>query len=263
MVVKAGDAARGIVALPWIRAAVSRVRRGGRRELVSLRVVRAGLRAAIQDRVRRSAISFALVATLVAAAPARAGAPPASAEPGGLVGAAAPVQPPRPPPPHERGGKSGEVAALLSVGATAAGAGAIVLGGWRGAGEHADGPMLALAGAGLLVVGPSLGHFYAREAGHAVVFSLLRGFSLGAFSAGALTILGCVVSDGCGTRRGLELAGIGLVGGLGYLALTTYDFADAPRAAHRANARALTIAPAPLRTPGGRTAPGLVVAGSF
>ena len=165
--------------------------------------------------------------------------------------------------PRDAPGKSESTATVLAIGSTAAGFGLLAL----ASHSHDDGDLtraLDWGGLGLIVIGPSAGHIYAGEGLHALGFSALRLVSLGAFVAGVISSLD--ICDGVvpcqnGSNPGANV--LMAAGAIGYVGLTIYDIHGASGAVRRANARALTLAPAPLRTPGGRAAPGLVLAGTF
>jgi hypothetical protein len=160
--------------------------------------------------------------------------------------------------------RSESTATLLAVGATAAGFGLLALATHRDGGDDTLTSALAWSGLGLVVVGPSAGHIYAGEGGHALGFSALRLGSLAALGVGLIASLNeCDVVGPCqdGSKGGARA--LMAAGAIGYVGLTIYDIHDASAAVRRASARALALTPAPLRTPGGRTAPGLVLAGSF
>jgi len=167
----------------------------------------------------------------------------------------------RPSAPTDKG-KDPFVASILAFGATALGLG-FAVGGQDPARPDAGGSRLVLwAGMSALAVGPSAGHFYAGEVRHGLVLSAVRGVAVFAM-AYPWRIVHPTCADCRSTTRGLNLiawGGLAVWGGL-----TIYDLLDARRAAHRANdrARSLTIAPTVLPTPDGRTATGLVVAGTF
>jgi len=163
--------------------------------------------------------------------------------------------------------RSESTALALALGSTAVGFGMFSMASQGGSGHYDS--ALALGGLGLIVVGPSAGHIYAGEGMHALGFSALRLGSLVVFGLGVLSSLDLCDADGPCTgspSNGQPNSGARALlaaGALGYVSLTIYDLHDSLGAARRASARALTVRPAPLRTPGGRTAPGLVVAGTF
>ena len=175
-----------------------------------------------------------------------------------VLGAAPAAAAPDAAPPS--GAKSGVTATALSIGFTMAGF-VLVAAGMSDSDGPDINPVLVFGGLGVLAIGPSAGHVYAGEGEHAAGISLLRSISIVAALRGLDSLQTCHNDSACtGDTGGSALAIGGLVA---YGGLTLYDMYDAHRAAHRYNARAVTIAPAPLRTPGGRAAPGLVLAGSF
>jgi len=185
----------------------------------------------------------AIVVAAVLAVPAVALAQPAAAEA----------------PTHTR---SGGTATVLALGATAAGFGLIAAGEAHGEPTRGADAWLTGAGYALTVVGPSAGHIYAGEGGHALGFSALRAASMVAVVYGATQVMPCL-TEGCPEAHPERGAAFLILGDAAYLGLTIYDVYDAHRAVRRASAPAVVIAPSALRTPGGRTATGLVVAGRF
>ncbi|MBL9019526.1 MAG: hypothetical protein JNL83_35380 [Myxococcales bacterium] len=211
----------------------------------------------------RHAVTAALAASLLAAtaSPALAG-PPGRTAPMGWETPTAPEAPRL---------KSESTATLLAIGATLGGFALIGAGAERGN----DGVMAT--GMAVVLIGPSAGHFYADETGHAVKMSLLRtggalvlgmgliaSFNTEDVQAGAP----CPVDDAtCTTtpthhhsddRTAERMMWLG--GGV-LVAATLYDLWDAHRAARRTNEtarRAWTIAP--MVTNGGG---GFSVGGAF
>lgn len=127
--------------------------------------------------------------------------------------------------------------------------------------------------AGLIVlglwVGPSAGHIYAGEWGHAIGMSTFR---LMTSTAGGIVLFLATLhgdcEDGppgaCDTSTGAVLLGTGLLLAAG--ASAVYDIIDAPRAAERANRRfASDLALAPIVAGGDRggTTRGLALVGRF
>lgn len=139
--------------------------------------------------------------------------------------------------------KSPTVATVASVGVTVGSlAGAIGLA-VQGKGQSG----LYVASAGMLL-GPSVGHWYAGEVG--VTGLVLRGAGLGLI---ALTITSPLESQ----------ATAGYVIGFGALiAGAMYDFGTAGDSARRANRKAVTLAPAMVAGPHSN-APGLGFSGAF
>jgi hypothetical protein len=123
---------------------------------------------------------------------------------------------------------------------------------------------LALGGVGLMAAGPSLGHVYAGEHGHALRMTALR--------VGGLVALGAGVSFAmCESETDVTCPGDGpilllLGAGVGtYVGATLYDFYDAHRAARRSNTRArsaLTVAPSAVSSVAGPV-PALGLSGTF
>jgi hypothetical protein len=157
--------------------------------------------------------------------------------------------------------KSESSATWLSIGATAAGIGGLYL-----AARDENGN-LAIASVALTLIGPSVGHIYAGETGHAVKMSLLRAAGLltlgyGAYQADTYSNSGCIDYCSNGQSDGKTTM---LVGGAILLGATLYDFYDAGRAARRTNekaARALTVAPTMMSTYQGAS-PGVAISGAF
>lgn len=147
------------------------------------------------------------------------------------VAAAEPVQP--------IARKSAAAATTLSVGGTLGGlaAAALIDDERNGARSYA-----ATATAGVaLVVGPSLGHIYAREYGHALRWSGYRFVSLGTLVGGLYLVQRH--DEGYAFGAGLVLAGAGAGASL----VTLYwDLFDAHNAAKRANRRSLPATLVPI-----------------
>jgi len=153
-------------------------------------------------------------------------------------------------------------ATMLAIGGTALGFVSLYAAG------RTDSPGLGWTGVALLVVGPSAGHIYAGESGHATKTSLVRvGAMLTAF-VGLISLVSedtdCI--DACTGDDKSTAETLLWVGGLTYVATALYDIADAPSAAHRANAkqaRAWQIAPTVMPTSTGAPIPALSLAGHF
>ena len=169
------------------------------------------------------------------------------------------------PSPPAQGDKDGTTATLAALGFTAAG---FALAG-VGAGSHTA--ALGDAAAALIIVGPSAGHIYAGETGHALGMSLLRTAAIATVAVGVIDALNGSVecaassttgpgsSDWGGSCRQPQNYGsaIAMTGGLVFVAATAYDLWDAHRAARRANERhASSIAVLPTGT-------GFAIAGRF
>jgi hypothetical protein len=202
---------------------------------------------------------------LVAAAPVAAAAPPS------LTPLSDPEEPP--PPQHDRptsGAKSETAATALAFGTTAAG---YVLAAAIANSDHETGAEAAMA---LMVIGPSAGHLYAGESGHALGMSALRAGGLVTFALGLLAV---VATDnveygncpgGCGNvsdeRNDHSFgAGMMIVGGTAFVVGTAYDLYDAHRAVRRANDKlvgAMQFTPTMIRVPNGM-APGMALTGRF
>lgn len=126
------------------------------------------------------------------------------------------------------------------------------------AAASADQPELALAGAIGMLVGPSLGHWYAGR--FVTGGMLMRGAGAALMLGGvvqALDELGC---DGsCGSSDGATLV---IAGAAVFVGGTLYDLATAGRAARKWNERHLDMGPTVVSSASGPV-PGLGVAGSF
>jgi hypothetical protein len=152
--------------------------------------------------------------------------------------------------------KSPWIAAGLSVGVTAAGLG---IGAFADAVDpEADSPATIaafVASYAIFAAGPSAGHWYAGERGHALRWTAIRGAGLAALAGGLYLALDA--DDDRGDVPGVLLA----AGGATALAVGLYwDFYDSPRAARRANRRAAAqLQLAPL----GARGAGLVLGGTF
>jgi hypothetical protein len=158
--------------------------------------------------------------------------------------------------------KDAGTATILAIGGTALGFVSLYAAG------RTDSPGLGWTGVALLVVGPSAGHIYAGESGHATKTSLVRlGGMLTAFVGFIALVSVDKCSDGCGGNDDQGSAEAMLwVGGITYAAATLYDIIDASSAARRANAkqaRAWQIAPTAMPASNGSPIPGLSVAGHF
>ncbi len=163
----------------------------------------------------------------------------ASAQPGMTDPIAPPPAPFAYPAPEVAPVKSEGVATMLSIGATAAGFALISAG---ANGDNGGGAMAV--GVGALMIGPSAGHIYAGESGHAVKMTLLRGGSFVVFMAGVLELTTASVDSGdcidwCGPSSDDRTKGERMmwIGGLTFVGATVYDILDASRAARRRNAK--------------------------
>lgn len=120
-----------------------------------------------------------------------------------------------------------------------------------------DQPELALAGAVGMLIGPSLGHWYAGQ--YVTGGLLIRG-------AGAALVLGGLVQAlddfGCEGSCGSEGATLALAGAAVFIGGTLYDLATAGRAAREWNEKHLDMGPMVVSSVSGPVA-GLGVAGSF
>jgi hypothetical protein len=166
--------------------------------------------------------------------------------------------------------KSEGVATALSIGAITAGFAMI----GSGAQNGRDG--MITAGLLTMVIGPSAGHIYAGETGHAVKMSLLRGGGFVAFMIGAIKATtvyagspaepGCIDCPTRSSHNDRDNAGLLMWGGgITFVAATVYDIIDASRAARRHNAkstRMLMVAPSYAQTSSG-PAPGVALSGRF
>lgn len=194
--------------------------------------------------------------------PAPAPPPPM---PGYYVYGPAPVPMAMPAPIIEGRAKSEGTATLLSLGATTGGF--LLL---ASAGKQQDGGgEMATLGVLALMIGPSAGHIYAGETGHAVGMSLVRGGAAIAFVAGIVKATTAYSGSDCidwceGSRDSDNGATLMWVGGLTFVAATVYDIIDAPRAAHRRNLkeRQYSVAPMIVGSATSRT-PGIGFAGKF
>jgi hypothetical protein len=147
----------------------------------------------------------------------------------------------------------------LSLAGTAVGWGGLLVA------AEVDSQALGWVAVGGILVGPSLGHFYAGEVGRGLGHTGIR------LGAGAIFVVGAAitVSDCLFTEEGECDGSSGPLVMLGGAALgagsTIYSIVDAPRAATRANQmrRRLVITPAPVVGPERSTGLGLLVGSSF
>jgi hypothetical protein len=188
---------------------------------------------------------------------------------GAAVDATAPIRieatalrQPEPPPPARP--YSPSTALALSIGTTVVGWGVAASGGLT------DGSLqigLITGGLAVAVFGPSAGHVYAHEYRHAIIATTVRAVGVLLVGVGVGAATTCVVGglgdqdNGCdGGGGGAILIGLGITAGLGL-----YDWIDSPRAARRANARAIrhaAMAVMPTLDPQ-RGTTGLALVGSF
>lgn len=172
-----------------------------------------------------------------------------------------PMSAPLPAPVIEGRTKSEGTATLLSLATTAGGFALLA----TAVNQSEGGGGMGMVGFLALLIGPSAGHIYAGEAGHAVGMSLLRGGATIAFIAGALKMTmasDCI--DWCGSNERDSGATLMWVGGLTFIAATVYDIIDAPRAARRHNTKERQYAVQPMFVGAANgPAPGLGFAGKF
>ena len=153
-------------------------------------------------------------------------------------------------------------AQALAVGVTGLGLVAIF------AGADDNNEELALAGLGMTLIGPSAGHIYAGENGHALKMTLLRTGGLLTFIWGAVkqnSSYDCI--DYCYEDTSDNEGETAMyVGGAVFVLGTLYDIYDSGRAARRYNekaARALTVGPTMMSAANGGTSPGVALSGRF
>jgi hypothetical protein len=244
---------------------------------------------------RRAARSFFLIATVAislalpglarAQAPGQAAAPQAAPETQAMPDAAAPQAPAASPAtqapaqmqalvvetPAQAGvtmtGRLDEKHAGFALGGalvtTGLGLGVMV------AGIGGDNGALGLIGFTTALIGPSFGHFYAGEYGRGLAHTGLRAGAVVMTVAGAAwtgsLLLGCAFGDESDCN-GNPAAPLLLVGGAVLSAGSIiYSIYDAPRAAHRHNARSrqLLITPAPIVGPDHSAGVGLQLGARF
>src|SRR5262245_27028144 len=85
-----------------------------------------------------------------------------------------------------------------------------------------DRPLLTWTGATLMVIGPSVGHVYTGEYGHAAVASLLRAGGLVSFGIGLVGAL-CVSESDVSCPSEAAMSWLLLGGASVYVAVTAYD----------------------------------------
>ena len=181
-------------------------------------------------------IAAIVVASALLAAPLTAAAQP---------GLADPLPPPRSRPVDKSGDKSPGLALSLSLLGTAASYATLI------AASDTESEGLVLLGLGGIVIGPSLGQFYAGETGRGITHSLVRVGAGVVILAGAVTTFSdCWGEEGdCDGSAGpaLMLGGL-VVGGVS----TVYSIVDSPAAASRHNQarrRHIALTPTPLQGP--------------
>lgn len=157
--------------------------------------------------------------------------------------------------------KSPGLALALSLLGTGAGVAALFA-----ASEVEDGELVGTLGVAALVVGPSLGHFYAGEPDRGVRHAALRLGAVATMGAGLALFFSSPCAFGSEnecpeTREDLGLT-IFVAGALLGAGSAVYSIIDAPFAARRAN-RALIVTPAPIVGPARSTGLGLTLATPF
>lgn len=175
-----------------------------------------------------------------------------------------PMAQPMPAPAIEGSMKSEGTATMLSLGTTAAGFALLA----AAANQEGDGGGgMGTVGVLALMVGPSAGHIYAGETGHAVKMSLLRSGAAVVFLAGVLKATMVYSSSDCwecSGSSGDDGATLMWVGGISFVAATVYDFIDAPRAARRRNTKTRQWQMNPMMVGTGTSkTPGMGFAGRF
>ena len=144
-------------------------------------------------------------------------------------------------------------ATLAAVATTVGGLGLTIAGAKYGSSG------LGLLGLGGLMIGPSMGHFYAGEWGHALGMSALRTVAAGVFLVGVVAAVTEEDSD-LGPQPHSNAGTLLVLGGLTYVAATLYDLYDARHAARRENtARSVALMP----TVGPHDGMGVALAGRF
>jgi len=157
------------------------------------------------------------------------------------------------PPPEVPDPKSESTATMLAVGTTAAGFALFAIGVHGG---REGSPGMATLGVLSAIIGPSAGHIYAGETGHAVGMTVVRGAGLIAFAVGAIGMTSTTVADciDCAPTHAHDDKAsserLMWIGGVAFVASTIYDIVDAPRAARRRNdkTKLVTFAPTVVGT---------------
>lgn len=158
--------------------------------------------------------------------------------------------------------KSAALALGLSLLGTGAGVAALFA-----ASDVDDGEVLGVAGLAALVVGPSLGHFYAGEPDRGVRHAAVRLGALATMGAGFALVFSSPCAFGseneCPETR--EELGVGIIvaGALLGAGSAVYSIVDAPLAARRTNRASLIVTPAPIMGPDRSTGLGLTLATPF
>lgn len=181
-----------------------------------------------------------------------------------LAPSTASAQPGRTPPADLPDEKSPAIALGLSLLGTGAGIAALVA-----ASEMEDGAPLGVAGIGALVVGPSLGHFYAGESDRGIRHAAVRLGAVAAMGTGLLLFFSSPCAFGseneCPETREDVGIGIFLAGAAVGVGSTIYSIVDAPFAARRTNRKASStmLLPSPIVGPDRSTGLGLSLTGSL
>jgi hypothetical protein len=148
----------------------------------------------------------------------------------------------------------------LSVLGTASGLGLMA------AGASTDSGGVTLLGFATILVGPSMGHFYAGEHGRGLALTGIRAAGAGVVVGGAFWLLiDCVAFLGTECKGGTGPAIMMATGSAVVTGATLYSIYDAPRAARRQNARGrrLVLTPAPVVGPDHSSGFGLSLGGRF
>lgn len=140
--------------------------------------------------------------------------------------------------------KSEGLALAASVAGTVApvAVGALLI---AGTGDPLPGAIPLVAG---LVVGPSLGHFYAGNPGHGVTTMALR------YAVALVTLVAadCLIEDKCSDNN-QHSAQVAAIGGFSLVAaISIYDVATAPASARSHNRQRVSLSVGPARVTGRR-----------
>jgi hypothetical protein len=183
------------------------------------------------------------------------------------LASARPVSADSPPPPQTDRDRSSETAMYLSLGVTTLSLSTLFYASRATSGTPST-PLQVIGVVGLagLVAGPSAGHIYAGEYGHAAVTTVLRGGALAAVLVGVTRITTTSLCDGpCGTDDKKRNGGImAIAGAATYVLSTAYDLIDAPRSVkrrHRERARSTRLAPSVVTDASGSISPAIGVSG--